>query len=130
MHLSTLVVALASSAITCSAAPSSGSRHVLHEKRDGEPHLWEKRERAIPSQVLPIRIGLRQRNLEHAERYIYDVSDPTSPNFGKLILDRRYSSIVALKKTFLTRMTGYQASIGLRNRLPIPLRRTPKRRMR
>lgn len=86
MRFSTLVVAFASSAITSLAAPSS-SKHVLHEKRDGKPHLWEKRDRATRSQVLPIRIGLRQRNLENAERYIYEVSDPNSPNFGKAILD-------------------------------------------
>ncbi|CAJ2502332.1 Uu.00g097260.m01.CDS01 [Anthostomella pinea] len=80
MLFSALLVALASSAIS---APSLLSRHVLHEKRDGTPHLWEKRHRATPSQVLPIRIGLRQRNIENAESYIYDVADPDSPNFGK-----------------------------------------------
>jgi len=85
MRFSTLVGALASSAALCSAAPpSSGRRHMLHEKRDGEPHIWTKRERANPDHVLPIRIGLRQRNLENAESYIYEVSDPTSPNFGKI----------------------------------------------
>ncbi|KAF2721829.1 subtilisin-like protein [Polychaeton citri CBS 116435] len=30
-----------------------------------------------------MRIGLRQRNLEHVERYLLDVSDPSSGNFGK-----------------------------------------------
>lgn len=95
MRFSALVVALASSATTSLAAPSS-SKHVLHEKRDGKPHLWEKRDRATPSQVLPIRIGLRQSNLENAERYIYEVSDPTSAKFGKQTInaapDGPYSS--------------------------------------
>ncbi|KAI1827579.1 peptidase S8/S53 domain-containing protein [Xylaria intraflava] len=81
MRFSTLAVTLASSAVSSLAAPSG--KHVLHEKRGAVPHLWEKRDRAAPSQVLPIRIGLRQRNLENAERYIYEVSDPSSPNFGK-----------------------------------------------
>ncbi|KAI1437880.1 peptidase S8/S53 domain-containing protein [Xylaria sp. CBS 124048] len=81
MRFSTLVV-LASTAASSLAAPSS-TRHVLHEKRDAVPHLWEKRDRATPSQVLPIRIGLRQRNLENAEAYMHEVSDPASPNFGK-----------------------------------------------
>lgn len=83
MRFSTLAIALASSAVTSLAAPSP-NKHVLHEKRDGLPHLWEKRDRAIRSQVLPIRIGLRQRNLENAEKYIHEVSDPNSPNFGML----------------------------------------------
>ncbi|KAI1748924.1 peptidase S8/S53 domain-containing protein [Xylaria castorea] len=82
MRVPTLVAGLACAAIPSLAAPSS-SGHVLHEKRDGEPHLWQKRDRATPSQVLPIRIGLRQRNLDNAESYIYEVADPNSPNFGK-----------------------------------------------
>ena len=67
----------------CSAAPASGTtNHVLHEKRDGLPHQWAKRDRAAGHHMMPIRIALRQRNLEHTDNYIYDVSDPGSPNFG------------------------------------------------
>lgn len=68
--------------LTCSAVPTTSSKHVLHEKRDGHPHAWHKRHRAIADQVMPIRIALRERNLENAERYIHDVADPRSPNFG------------------------------------------------
>ena len=68
----------------CSAAPSSrNTDHVLHEERSGIPHQWAKRDRAAAHHVMPIRIALRQRNLENADKYIYDVSDPKSPNFGK-----------------------------------------------
>lgn len=78
------VVAAASFVCACCAAPGNlYSNHILHEKRDGVPHQWGKRDRAAGHEVMPIRIGLRQRNLEHAERYMYEVSDPTSPNFGK-----------------------------------------------
>ncbi|KAH8810891.1 peptidase S8/S53 domain-containing protein [Xylogone sp. PMI_703] len=82
MRFST-VVATAALALTCSAAPSLSSRHVLHEKREAAPHEWEKRDRALAHQVLPIRLALRERNIENAEQYIYDVSDPSSANFGK-----------------------------------------------
>lgn len=78
------VVAAASLIAACAGAPSSRyPSHVLHEKRDGEPHQWGKRDRAAAHEALPIRIGLRQRNLEHAERFISEISDPRSPNFGK-----------------------------------------------
>lgn len=78
------VVAAASLISACCAAPSAKySNHVLHEKRDGMPHQWGKRNRAAGYEVMPIRIGLRQRNLEHAERFINEVSDPSSPNFGR-----------------------------------------------
>ncbi|KAJ4422716.1 hypothetical protein N0V82_002613 [Gnomoniopsis sp. IMI 355080] len=75
--------ATAALVLTCSAVPTTSSRHVLHEKRDGRPHAWHKRHRAIADQVMPIRIALRERNLENAEQYINDVADPRSPNFGK-----------------------------------------------
>jgi hypothetical protein len=78
----TVTLALAAVALTCSAAPTT-DKHLLHEKRDGKPHQWERREPALAHQVLPIRIGLRQRNLENADQYIRDVADPNSPNFGK-----------------------------------------------
>ena len=74
---------LAIAGSVCLAAPSLGqSKHVVHEKRESRPHQWMKRDRAAGDYVLPIRIALRQKNLENAEKYIYDVSDPTSPNYG------------------------------------------------
>ena len=86
MRFSAAVAAVAL-VLTCSAAPTS-TKHVLHEKRDSKPQQWEKHDRALAHHVLPIRIGLRQRNLENAEHFIYDVSDPSSPNFGRLALSR------------------------------------------
>ena len=77
------VLAIAIAGGICSAAPSARSaNHVLHEKRDGKPHQWAKRDRAASHHLMPIRIALRQRNLENADKYVYDVSDPRSPNFG------------------------------------------------
>lgn len=78
LFLTSLVASLAVSVL---AAPSAN--HVLHEKRDGEPAQWQKRDRAHPKQSLPVRIGLKQANLDRAHEYIMDVSDPESPNFGK-----------------------------------------------
>ena len=75
-------VAVAAFLLPCSAAPVS-SKHVLHEKRDGKLHQWEKLDRAATHHTLPIRIGLRQQNLEYADSYIYDVADPSSTNFGE-----------------------------------------------
>jgi len=57
--------------------------HVLHEKRDAAPVAWTKQSRAPKDTVLPVRIGLTQRNLEHSDRFLDDISDPDSPNFGK-----------------------------------------------
>ena len=79
------LVAAATLVSLCSAAPKpSYANHILHEKRDSKPYQSVKRDRAIGHEAIPIRIGLRQRNLEHAARYIHDVSDPESPNFGTI----------------------------------------------
>lgn len=87
LFLSSLVLAIgSSSALAVAVAGRTSPRydaHVLHEKRNGEPIAWQKDARAARHHVLPIRIGLKQRNLEHAERFIYDISDPESPNYGK-----------------------------------------------
>jgi tripeptidyl-peptidase-1 len=88
MHFLSVTAVATLLSVFSSAAPGAGPRprtlnHVLHEKRNGEPHQWAKHARAAAHEELPIRIGLRQRNLEHAERFILDVSDPDSLNFGK-----------------------------------------------
>lgn len=125
MRFST-AVATAAFIVACSAAPASG-KYNLHEKRDGRPHAWQKRHRAVADQVLPIRIALRQRNVENAESYIYDVADPSSPNFGKPALvralceqwprgpDGEAGSAQAcsyLQNTLLTEMPNRQALVG------------------
>ncbi|KAG9384605.1 aorsin precursor [Pyrenophora tritici-repentis] len=65
-----------------SANPSTHTR-TLHEKRDALPSAWTKQSRAPRDAILPVRIGLKQRNLEHGDRFLHDISDPDSPNFGK-----------------------------------------------
>lgn len=57
--------------------------HAVHEKRHVAPVAWSKQARAPRDTVLPVRIGLTQRNLEHADRFLDDVSNPDSLNFGK-----------------------------------------------
>lgn len=79
---SSLLLAAVATFTACLAAPAAHN-FVLHEKRGGSPHQWTKRNRAHPEEILPVRIGLVQSNLHKAEEYILDVSDPSSPNFGK-----------------------------------------------
>lgn len=64
------------------AAPST--MHVTHERRIVHSHLqWEKRSRLEPHDVIPVRIGLTQRNLDQGHDLLMDVSDPNSKNYGK-----------------------------------------------
>ncbi|KAK3386302.1 peptidase S8/S53 domain-containing protein [Sordaria brevicollis] len=58
--------------------------HALHER--ALPHWgrkWEKREPVSPNTVLPMRIGLKQANLDKGHDLLMDISDPKSPNYGQ-----------------------------------------------
>lgn len=57
--------------------------HVVHEERAGHSSRWIKRDRAPGHMKVPVRIGLQQSNLENAQDYLLDVSDPNSANYGK-----------------------------------------------
>lgn len=59
--------------VPCSLAGAVPASHVVHEKRDVHSHTWVKRARVEGSAVVPVRIGLRQSNLEKAHEYLMDV---------------------------------------------------------
>ncbi|KAF2094775.1 putative protease S8 tripeptidyl peptidase I [Rhizodiscina lignyota] len=70
---------IASSALTTVlAAPAS---HVLHEKRDSRRQL--PRRRVEPDAWIPIRVALRQSNLDAGHERLMQVSHPRSPDYGK-----------------------------------------------
>lgn len=71
MQLLSLLVLLAAAAFTV-AAPAPVTP-VLHEKRESAPRTWVKRSRVDPTAVLPVRIGLRQRNLESGPTLLNEV---------------------------------------------------------
>lgn len=79
MHL--LRVALLVGGIaSVGATPQS---YAIHEKRDVLYSHWEKRDRLHPQDMLPLRVGLSQSNLENGHNLLMDISDPLSPNYGK-----------------------------------------------
>ncbi|KAK0115982.1 hypothetical protein ONS95_013021 [Cadophora gregata] len=67
--------------VQAAAVPKS---HVLHERRDTtSAKQWVKREQLSPTAILPMRIGLKQQNLEYGHDYLMDISHPDSPNYGR-----------------------------------------------
>lgn len=56
---------------------------VVHEDRMNIPQGWTKRGKAQPALSLPLRIGLKQQNLDQGEELLYDISNPASSNYGK-----------------------------------------------
>lgn len=74
MHFLSFVVigALAAGSF---AAPTLGSRygHVLHESRRHLPKTWVKRSAVPGDALLPVRVGLKQRNLEKGHDLLMEV---------------------------------------------------------
>ncbi|MCJ1310955.1 hypothetical protein MMC25_004624 [Agyrium rufum] len=71
-------------ALTAAALAAPSDKHyTLHEKRHVLPARWTKRDRVSSDSILPMRIGLKQANLDKGYDYLMDVSHPDSANYGK-----------------------------------------------
>ncbi|KAH9923428.1 peptidase S8/S53 domain-containing protein [Epithele typhae] len=83
MHArSVLLLAIAAAVLS----PSTGtliSPQVVHERRDSIPRGWSLQRRADPDLILPHLFALAQPNVDNLEAFLLDVSDPSSPNYGK-----------------------------------------------
>lgn len=82
MHISTLLHFFSLVAVGCTS-PSPLKGYVVHERRDVLPSGFAIRERLDPGVRLPLRIGLKQRNLHLASRFLDEVSHPQSKNYAR-----------------------------------------------
>ncbi|KAI1214352.1 subtilisin-like protein [Annulohypoxylon truncatum] len=58
--------------------------HIQHEKRTAvQARSWTKVQRAVPEAILPMRVGLKQQNLQSGHDLLMDISNPMSKNYGK-----------------------------------------------
>ena len=69
--------------VACVAAIPAPPTHAIHERRDVNPVKWITREKTPKTAVLPVRIGLTQRNLENGDAMLMDVADPASSGYAK-----------------------------------------------
>jgi len=74
---------LSSSLISLVLAGPQISPYAVHERRSRVPHGWYHSHKHHANAVIPLRFGLSQSNIDNIEDYLNDVSEPTSPNFGK-----------------------------------------------
>ncbi|KHO00564.1 Peptidase S8/S53, subtilisin/kexin/sedolisin [Metarhizium album ARSEF 1941] len=63
-------------------AASMGS-DTVHEKRDVSSSRWTKREAVDANTKVPVRIALKQKNLDKGMDYLLEVSDPSSAKYGR-----------------------------------------------
>ncbi|KAH9948990.1 peptidase S8/S53 domain-containing protein [Amylocystis lapponica] len=78
------------------ALGSPVSRNMqVHEKRDSIPNGFVARGAAPLDQVLKLRIALKQSDPAGLEAALYDVSTPSSPNYGKYLTREEAASYAA-----------------------------------
>lgn len=74
---------LASYAASAAAYALNSASHILHEKRSDIPDGWTRRGALDRRAVLPMRIGLKQRNLDMLSEWLSEVSHPQSTKYGQ-----------------------------------------------
>ncbi|EJC98371.1 subtilisin-like protein [Fomitiporia mediterranea MF3/22] len=94
------------------AAPSPRANHVLHEKRAFEPEEWVQSGRLDPGQILPLRIGLAQSNLDQLEDMLMAVSHPTSPDYGKHLTLEQVIDTFAPSRSSVDTVKDWLTSFG------------------
>lgn len=67
--------------------------HVVHEKRDVVP--FSKRSILDSDEVIPVRIALKQTNLDKGMDLLMDVSDPDSTNYGNHYTQEQVQALFA-----------------------------------
>lgn len=74
---------LASFAASAVGYALNGGSHSLHERRSDIPDGWTRHGALNRRAVLPMRIGLKQRNLDMLTEWLSEVSHPQSAKYGQ-----------------------------------------------
>ncbi|KAB8346134.1 hypothetical protein FH972_023180 [Carpinus fangiana] len=97
-------------AVGAIAAPAG---HVLHEKREFLSANWQKKHAIESRALMPMRIGLTQQNLDQGHDLLMDVSDHTSPNYGKHYTPEEIADIFAPSQNSVDAVTAWLTSAGI-----------------
>lgn len=95
----------------CQASPAS---HIRHETRDLQHDAqWIKRGKAPADTKLPVRIAINQRNLEYGHDLLMDISDPSSPNFGKHMTSKEVADFFSPAQESIDAISEWLAGAGI-----------------
>ncbi|CAK7213069.1 hypothetical protein SBRCBS47491_001677 [Sporothrix bragantina] len=88
--------------------------HTLHER---QPRTWARRwqrtKRAPSDATLPMRIGLRQRNVDDGHERLMAISDPNSPHYGKHMSSKEVVNFFAPERTTVEVVVGWLTDAGI-----------------
>ncbi|CEJ79839.1 hypothetical protein VHEMI00055 [[Torrubiella] hemipterigena] len=94
--MKTAAVLLAGLAASGMAMPSDS--HRVHETRDTvRGARFDKRDAVAATANMPLRIALKQSNLDKAAAMLLDISTPGSPNYGKHLSRKEAAALFAVE---------------------------------
>ncbi|TWU78818.1 hypothetical protein ED733_007331 [Metarhizium rileyi] len=100
-------------AVIVTAVPAG--QYMVHEQRGGSHshEQWTKGEPASGSLVVPVRIGLKQSNLEKADGHLLEVSDPASPKYGQHFNTQQIVDLFAPSEQTINEVKAWLAASGI-----------------
>ena len=104
---------LAFSGLILSAAASPALDHVVHEKREHTPLGWWKHQKAPSYLHIPVRIGLKQNNLDLGHDALMDIANPASENYGKHWTVKEVAETFAPSQESVDEVTSWLAASGI-----------------
>lgn len=88
------------------------THYVVHGSRSDVPHGWMLTKRHVATEALLLRFGLRQSNMDKLDAMLMDVSDPSSPNYGRHWTPERVAKTFAPTQDTLNSMRGWLLGSG------------------
>ncbi|KAI0028799.1 subtilisin-like protein [Vararia minispora EC-137] len=96
-----------------SAGTFKRADHVLHERRAMQPVSWVRERRLEADKILPLRIGLKQQNMDRVEDMLLSVSHPDSPTYAQHWSAERVVNFFAPHEDTVSAVTAWLAEYGL-----------------
>jgi len=97
----------------------AAAKYVLHEARSVSPSLgsWRKTDRVQGDAIVPLRIGLKQNNLEAGPEHLMSVSHPESPRYGQYLSPEEVHDLFAPSQDTVDAVRDWLLSAGIDDRL-------------
>ncbi|KDQ11416.1 hypothetical protein BOTBODRAFT_35307 [Botryobasidium botryosum FD-172 SS1] len=87
--------------------------YTTHEARRHAPSGWSKRGGLNKRATIPVRINLKQGNLNQAEKLLMAVSHPDSPNYGQHYSAKEVADLFAPSRESIDAVKDWLISAGL-----------------
>ncbi|KAK8109283.1 hypothetical protein PG984_015084 [Apiospora sp. TS-2023a] len=100
-----------SSSLKKREVPATHKLHERHVPRLGRQ--WTKRAKVYSRAVLPMRIGLKQRNLDAGHDRLMDISNPQSANYGKHMSSEEVIDFFAPEKSSADAVIDWVVASGI-----------------